>query len=242
MCVDKNQYGSNTSIITIITGTGRTGTSYLIALLSYLSLPTGYCDKAVQCFLDIGVSGFERITYSEILPYINGAKQASNSDLYTSGVKIFKAPDLILSHHLKNFTKMLSVYWAHELIIPMRSSVAVALSRFKNQLNNISQGGLHANVSTVEDEKRLNDHNFNKMVQSFVKHEFNFKFLWYPKYIQSPQYLHRTLKDFFDRYGVSLLQLKAGMDYMKNQRCGTMGKKCRKNLAAEAEYSLAYYR
>jgi hypothetical protein len=84
--------------VTIITGTGRCGTSLLMALFTKLNFQTGFDAAYVQRFVETGLSGFEVGAKTIIQKFSDPSNFAK--------VTIFKSPFLIHPTHIESFVKI----------------------------------------------------------------------------------------------------------------------------------------
>jgi hypothetical protein len=181
-------------IVTVITGTGRSGSSLLMALFSKLHLPTGFGDDHVGEFLRTGTSGFE-FHHSVLLDEF--ARKSRFSD-----ISIYKSPWYVHSTQLHNFTKLCQEYKACEVIVLMRNTTSSAFSRYNNFLKGIPEGNLTA--PSLRKQIEQDSDTVSSMISTFVENDLPMALVSYPRFSTDAAYLYRKLKPFFVRHNVSL--------------------------------------
>lgn len=195
--------------LTIITGTGRTGTSYLMALFTMLELPTGYdmSHPHMERFLKTGVSGFER--------HSNGAwiSKGFINRTEAGNVSIVKIPVYDLNKN-QFFFDMFKP--GMHVIVPVRNLLDATNSRIQNTKRGIRDGGLHPHVSNKNDEYMYQVLISASMFVEFAQRDINYTSLWFPKYTKDPRYFYDKLRDFFESYSISFDQLRQCQQKLMN--------------------------
>jgi hypothetical protein len=184
-------------IVTAITGTGRSGTSLLMALFTKLKLPTGYGydDSVVEQFIKTGISAFE-------FPQDAILQRFSGQPGHYAGIDIFKSPWYVHSQQLLElFTRECSSYRLCEVIVPVRNVTSAAYSRYANFLKGIAAGNL--TTPTVEDQIEHDAVLMGNMITSFVESDLPIALLAYPRFTTDIEYLYHKLKYFFVRHNIS---------------------------------------
>lgn len=171
--------------VTIITGTGRSGTTFLMALLSDLGLPTGYTAK--------------NATDAEKLPAHAGLEILACACLFPAwcpnatcmeNVEIFKSPMLAQEREWMNDTLV------GHVIVPVRDMAEVAESR-------ASAGNYWLNASSAMEMEEANEKLISGLLVDLVLHDQSVTFLASPRFMEDPLYTYTKLQWLFDRYGVT---------------------------------------
>ena len=111
---------------TVITGTGRAGTSFLIALLSTLKMPTGFTAPQAQSYLSNPAhAGLERMQTCKC------HDNRTNCLVFSTQVQIVKSPYLAMD---KWFPIWLTptIQPLSNVIVPIRDSKETSISRANN--------------------------------------------------------------------------------------------------------------
>ena len=177
------------SPVSIITGTGRAGTSFLIGLLSLLHLPTGFTPAQVNATL----FGSQAHAGLEVeLPRL------VNNSIECSTRRIYKQPKMFGN-----------TYWLKAnnigfIIIPFRDSEDAAASRQEQMRNNPKRGGFTGGAHSVSEQRAINDHTtatffwkVSKLLQTRII------LLSYPEHALSGPYAFAKLKPFLDEFNVT---------------------------------------
>jgi hypothetical protein len=163
----------------VISGTGRTGTSFLVQLLTHLGLDTGYGGPGALQLVPAARAGLERDIRDENAPYI--VKSPWLCDYID---KVMANPSIRIER----------------AIIPVRCFEAAAASRAHvQQLTtghsdgaDLVPGGLWHTDKASEQISVLRL-KFIKLVEELVRHDVPITFLWYPRLVQDPDYLYDKL-------------------------------------------------
>jgi hypothetical protein len=172
----------------IITGTGRTGTSFLVQLLTRLGLDTGFKLNELNSKLDpIGRAGLESNIREDSAAYVVKSPNISN---YIH--EILEDPEIKLDL----------------VIIPIRDIEEATESRVKVSKDNLKQKGVlgqifgskrgHAGgmIKTSDPEKQqfILLRSLSHLLVECAKHDQPIALLHYPKLMDEPTYLYRKLK------------------------------------------------
>lgn len=176
----------------IITGTGRTGTTFLMQLLSHLKLDTGYPYRNVD---NICHAGLERNTISRNSPYI--VKSPWYCD-YLDKVLIQK--DISIEY----------------VFVPIRNVRAAAESRglvtkLVGPSSSQIAGGLFR-TNNVKEQEDILLKQFYKLCLDLSIKDIPLILLQYPKITKNPDYLFRKLKPIlkaieYDQFLLSFVQV-----------------------------------
>ncbi|MFT3869991.1 MAG: hypothetical protein QM715_16195 [Nibricoccus sp.] len=157
----------------IITGTGRTGTTFLVRLLTELGLDTGFTRNSWQKEFDEHCqAGLEHDITDPDSPYIvkNPALCNQLAPLLASG--------LVEIDHA---------------FIPIRNLDAAALSRVRiGGRDGTVPGDLWLTDDPAKQKAALATV-FHDLVQTLVAHEIPFTFLNFPRFVQEPRYAYQQL-------------------------------------------------
>jgi hypothetical protein len=164
----------------IITGTGRAGTSLLVALFTKLGLDTGFNDKDVDNIQQ------------------NKEKAGLESLIYAEN-HIIKSPQLagVMDGVCKNIK-------VDHVIIPMRELKHTAASR--ERLGNGMNGGFTEGVSNLEEQMNWNSKITYQLMFDMCKNEIPFTLIEFPKFARKPDYLWNKLNWLFGMYGVDKIK------------------------------------
>ena len=163
---------------TIITGTGRAGTTFLVQLLTALHLETGFSsnDESVYANCDAGMEWDPR---NADAPYF--VKDPCLCDYLDEWLE---ADDVIIDH----------------AIIPMRDLFAAAESRRDVVRRSNSSlppneipGGLWHTTEPEKQEAVLTAQLY-KIVEAIAKRDIPVTFLYFPRLVEDPRYLYEKLR------------------------------------------------
>jgi len=182
---------------TIITGTGRAGTSFLVALLTDLRLPTGFDSNDADGYLTQEYrAGLEHATLPSCFCHEDPGSLCID---WSAGVEIIKSPQLAfdaqhmlwLGPHHSNLA---------DVIVPMRDSVASAASRARNGFGN---GGFAGDASSEEEQIIFNERLIGKLLPALAQADVRTHVLAFPRLAQDEDYIADKLRFLLERYGVS---------------------------------------
>jgi hypothetical protein len=168
----------------LITGTGRSGTTFLMLILSYLNLDTGFEN--------------EKELEEGIFPECNaGLEQYSSCVFGKEGKKsprIVKSPSII--HEIDSILKR-GIQIEH-VFIPVRDYYQSANSRSKN----ISNGGFWK-AKNVEDQISFYHKIMAEFLVEMVKNDIDTTFLDFEKMITSEEYTFKKLNPVLEEISFS---------------------------------------
>ena len=171
----------------IITGTGRTGTSFLVQLLTRLGLDTGFTVEDLDKNLDsIGRAGLESNIRDEQAAYIVKSPNISN---YIE--EILENPKIKLDL----------------VIIPIRDIEEAAESRVKVSKDNLKQKGVFSQIfgskrghaggmiktSNAEKQQTILLKSLSHLLVQCAKHDQPISLIHYPRLMDDAPYLYRKL-------------------------------------------------
>jgi len=165
----------------IITGTGRTGTTFLVQLLTNLGLKTGYEPQNFK-FHTYARAGLEHDVRDNGTPFI-----IKNPGFCDCADEVFKRKDIVIKH----------------IIVPMRDLHAAAESRRYTEKTTPSQrtgvaGGLwHTDDPEKQEIILLNQ--LYKLIIAIANTNVPLIFLKYPRIVKDSKYLYEKLKPIFRR-------------------------------------------
>jgi hypothetical protein len=162
----------------LISGTGRTGTSFLVQLLTRLGLDTGYDPDSLELF-PLARAGLEKPFWRKGAPYI--VKTPFACDMPE---ELFTANDVRIEH----------------AIIPVRRFAAAAASRVHVQEQTTGErdgakvsGGLWGTEAAADQEATLR-FKFTRLIEMLVFLDVPITFLAYPRLVRDPDYLFDKLR------------------------------------------------
>ncbi|MGH6891828.1 MAG: hypothetical protein ACREEP_06190 [Dongiaceae bacterium] len=165
----------------IISGTGRAGTTFLIRLLTFLGLNTGFTVETVKLSpgSQLARAGFDTDIRNANAPYIVKSPVLCDyvDEVLASSVRIEHA------------------------IIPVRRFDAAAASRaYVQQLTTGNADGKDKVAGGLWDTDKADDQagmlrlKFTKLIEALVRHDIPMTFLNYPRLVRDPVYLYTKLK------------------------------------------------
>jgi hypothetical protein len=175
----------------VITGTGRSGTTFLVRLLSAIGQPTGYTEQNWRDhYFDYSSAGLEGDPLDPASPYI-----VKNPELSVTLPDILARGGLAIDH----------------AIVPVRDLDQAALSRVHigGQAGEIP-GGL-VGTGDAEQQRAVLAERFHGLVHALVVHEVPHTFLEFPRFVQDVEYAYRKLAPIFpvdhDRFAAAFRAL-----------------------------------
>jgi hypothetical protein len=158
----------------IITGTGRAGTSFLMVLLTRLSLDTGY-KPYIEDFNEKIRAGCELKVFS--------------SDLKKQRKLLKKAPRILKHPKFSQKLDLLiekNLIRVDHIIVPIRDIKEASQSRAKNNLPWAIKG--------LETQEQVLTWALGKITETASKHNIPITFLRYPKLLEDPDYCFKKLE------------------------------------------------
>ena len=175
----------------IISGTGRTGTTFLVQLLTHLGLDTG----------------FDRYTM-EVLPAARGARMGMDYfPIARAGhemdIRAADAPYIVKTPFLCDWAEevIASSKRIEHAIIPFRQFEAAALSRAYVQRETTGSadttrkaaGGLW-DTDLAEHQTDVLRQKFTTLIEVLVRNDIPITFLNYPRHVRDPDYLFAIIR------------------------------------------------
>lgn len=163
----------------IITGTGRAGTTFLVALLTHLGLDTGFQPDELTLFAGAR-AGLEHSLNDPRSPYI-----VKSPFICDSLDGLLRSGDIGIDL----------------AVVPVRRFAAAAANRalVQSQVTgapdgaDVVPGGLW-DTPQANDQARVLREKFTRLVEALARHDVPTELLWYPRLIQDPDYLHSKLR------------------------------------------------
>lgn len=184
---------------TIITGTGRTGTTFLVALLTLCGAPTGFDEKQVNHT----VYGTAAHAGLEVAPIIrNGVIVCTQNP----NREVFKQPQLAEERRVQQWINATNL---HTVIVPMRQMEDAAKSReFQTKSHDPRRGGFfHAN--SVPSQISYNEHIVNYLIWQLSRHlQIETITLSYPEHVLDWKYSYTKLLPVLNRYYITMERFK----------------------------------
>lgn len=164
----------------IISGTGRAGTSFLVQLLTHLGVDTGYGVRDLATQIDKrSKAGFEHDVRSENAPYL-----VKNPFFCEYADEVIRNDRIVIDR----------------IFIPYRDMREAVLSRVRvsseadhesKSINGIP-GGLW-NTKRPEDQQDILYSQLNKLLDAVAKTEIPVILMSFPKLVEDPEYCYRKL-------------------------------------------------
>lgn len=191
----------------LISGTGRSGTTLLVQILTYLGLDTGFTREDVFSKIDdISSAGLEHNLLSENNPYIVKAPSISDKikEALSNGIKI------------------------DCLIIPMRDLSAAAESRRRVFEENLLLGkdpalaakaaGSLWKTERPEDQEVALATQFYKLLQPLAEHNVPIIFMSFPRFAGDLEYFFSKMEPIFTLFSITINDVKKVFDQVVNPR------------------------
>jgi len=157
----------------IITGTGRTGTTFLVRLLTELGLDTGITQKNWEKkFYPEANAGLEFDLLDPVTPYI-----VKNPALCETLPAALATGRFIIDH----------------AYIPIRELGDAAASRIRNGGQHGSAPGGLWKTDDPSQQRAVLAEDFHRLVHVLVEREIPFTFLHFPRLVEDPVYAYRQL-------------------------------------------------
>lgn len=171
----------------VITGTGRTGTSFLVQLLTFLGLDTGHSPKKLALFAD-SRAGLEHDIRMENPPYI---VKSPWFGLYAEEV-ILNRKDILIEHV---FIPMRDLHAAAESRRYVTEKLKAKLTPEEWEKVDVSRipGGIWLTRDESEQERVLLDHLY-KLELVLANTTIPVTLMHYPRIVKDSQYLYTKLK------------------------------------------------
>jgi len=176
----------------VITGTGRTGTTFLVELLTHLGLDTGFETEDINHFKsDLSNAGLEYRIGSENCPYI--AKDPWFCDY---AEEVIQRKDIILEHVYIPVRDLNSAAESRRYVTKKGYSELSYIEKFKHLFNPKDfPGGLWHTKSTgngKQEEVLLNQ--LYKVIYQLSGGSTDVTLMQYPKITRDPKYLYKKLE------------------------------------------------
>jgi hypothetical protein len=180
----------------IITGTGRTGTTFLVQLFTALGFDTGFTvEEALGEVDEISKAGLERVFLDRVNPYV-----------IKSPLFIDELMEALESRRIQ----------IHAAIIPMRDLFAAAESRrrvcaeaeARGKSGALHPGSLwHTQIPEQQEEELAIQ--FHKAVFSLMRFDVPVIFPEFPLLVRDPRYLFRKMQPLMEEHGVDQAEFLA---------------------------------
>lgn len=177
----------------VITGTGRTGTSFLVQLLTNLGLDTGFDKNNMRLFIH-SKAGLESDIFDDNAPYI-----IKNPWFCDIADKVLERPDIEIRHV---YIPMRDLYAAAESRRCVTRKTLASLSADQREKIKSYQipGGLWLTKNPAQQEIVLLEQ-FYKLMYSFSKTQIPVTILHYPRITVDASYLYAKFKSILGAIG-----------------------------------------
>ena len=189
-----NDMNSSSQGHILIGGTGRSGTTVLVQIFTFLGFDTGFTlEQAINDIDPISRGGLERSLADANLP------------------QVVKSP--LLCHEIETYLQ--NKFCVKIAIVPIRNLYDAAESRrsisayasAKGDNPKQCTGGLWE-VNNGENQESLLAVNLFKFIKSLVDHEIPLDMLSFPRFLEDPEYLYTKLQNTFREKNITLNMLK----------------------------------
>lgn len=190
-----NIVSSERKNVILIGGTGRSGTTVLVQIFTYLGFDTGFTlEQAISDIDPISRGGLEHSLFDSELP------------------QVVKSP--LLCHEIETYLQ--NKFPIKIAIIPIRDLYSAAESRRSISTyvhatgGNPKQcaGGLWE-VDNPENQEYVLAVNFFKFIKPLVDHEIPLVMLSFPRFLEDPSYLYTKLQHIFEEKNITPDMLKS---------------------------------
>jgi hypothetical protein len=171
----------------VITGTGRTGTTFLVALLTDLGLDTGFKPGPAARIREVARAGLEHDVRAEDCPYI-----AKNPWFCDHAQSVLDRDDIVIDHV---FVPMRDLEAAAESRRRVSADFAESLQGETSQRRRHMPGGLwHTNSSAPGDQEAVLLEQVYKLMLVMSGTTVPVTLLRYPRLVNDPAYVFEKLK------------------------------------------------
>ena len=183
---------------TVISGTGRAGTTFLMAVLSDLGLPTGY--DSADANTAIATDWHAGLELKTLKSCYCAHDDHSLCIDWTTGVEIYKSPALAeQAQHPLWLSLLPQNANVADVILPVRDHDAAAASRADNGLQN---GGWTDGVRSVEEQRAASDRRLGELMPALAKADVRVTMLLYPHHVLDERYTATKLDWLLERYAI----------------------------------------
>ena len=172
----------------VITGTGRAGTTFLMALFTQLRLPTGFTPRDFANCTDVYACPHAGYEWGELTADALPALRAK-------GVEIVKSPHLAAPKEAARWLAGVG-----HVIVPLRDLANVSRSRVAHGHAN---GGLPADVADGATLQHVNERVLAHLLVLIVQRDTPSTLLAFPRHVLDAGYAHAKLGWLLERYRVS---------------------------------------
>ena len=174
----------------LITGTGRTGTSILVKLFTYLGMDTGFTNEEINIELN-----------KDLNKKANAGLEKGDLN---QDIRIHKAPCFA-----ERIDEILSNHAVEHVIIPIRNLKHTAKSR-----ENLSPdcGGFFGDCKTYKEQMIYNAMLLHNLIESLERNQINYTMLHFPKFLYEYKILYTKLEWLFAEYDVTPHKYATTMD------------------------------
>lgn len=188
---------SSGSLRTVITGNGRAGTSFLMALCIDLGLPTGISRSQQNALGGPAHAGLE---HSQLRTCWDPAARVPAIDWAAGRLEIIKQPQLALPATYPFWITPSAVAGGLHAIVLTRDAWAAAQSRARNGLG---AGGLTYGAATAQEQAASDVTLLGALLAALEGAGANYSVLHYPRHIMDAEYAAARLAPLLAHYGVS---------------------------------------
>tara|TARA_Y100001938_G_scaffold139309_1_gene206001 strand:- start:2484 stop:3044 length:561 start_codon:yes stop_codon:yes gene_type:complete len=175
----------------LITGTGRSGTSFLMRLFTHLGMDTGFTKKQSDMFVDNKQNaGLE------------------NLNLHTDN-RIHKAP-----HFAEMIDDINEKFKIDHVIVPMRDLYKSAKSR--ESVGGLNSAGGLWKANNLEEQIIHNSKLFYNLIYDLTKNNIKYSILHFPNIVYDYNEIYKPLSWLFDEYGITEEVFKVKHDKIKD--------------------------
>lgn len=176
----------------IITGTGRSGTSFLVHLLSALGMDTGYTEE--ECF-----------------KICNNVCQAGAEHTIEKPYKILKNPEFMV-----DIEEIVENHDIDHVIIPIRKLDDVGRSRENNADNHGGFGGFWNGCDTKEQQINADSKALYNMIEVLTRNDIPFTTISFPLMVEDELYLNSKLSKVFTELEIFEIDLHPAFNRIAN--------------------------
>ena len=176
----------------VITGTGRSGTSFLVELLTHLGLDTGYrIEMLEKCKSKISRAGLETDIRDPAAPFI-----VKNPWFCDYAEEVLSRDDIVIEHVFIPMRDLKAAAESRRVVTIQALALMPFLKRFRFHFSPVHVTGGLTTEEEQQEEKLLRQ--IYQLILALSRTTIPVTLMRYPQIIHDPSYLYRKLQPILD--------------------------------------------